>query len=421
MEITAPSAAKFQIRMNFGRGHASNQPTNSLPPGCLTWDTRALPRSQTTLTTCDSAHGFRPRVLSKNTSYISRLDHLRFLAAFVVIAYHCAGAVVPEDAQNPFLVILRVGETGVGLFMVLSGFILTRISLGKEIRYGSFLYNRLLRIYPLYVFAIVAAAYTGGRHMDPLSLVSMLLGIGVVGGVTLPKFGQMWTVAVECQFYLIFPLILRFLNKHGVKYIIGLIALVVFVRMLAYGSDGTTKDAAYWTIWGRLDQFLVGMLAAVVFTSKNRFLSSPLAFALALLAVYLWALGWWNWSGGYYGKNAETNAGWIVSPLLEATSWALLALTYLEQRWPINSIVDRVLSYLGTISFSLYVWHVPIMAAVKHYPHLLYFSEWYWNFALITCPAIVALSSLSYFVIEKPFFALRKTYTAPEPSVPKLV
>lgn len=350
-------------------------------------------------------------MLSKNTSYISRLDHLRFLAALLVITYHFAGGTVTSDTINPLLVMIREGESGVGLFMVLSGFILTRISLGKAVIYKDFLYNRLLRIYPLYVLAICVAAYSSGRHMDFLSIIAMLSTVGVVANVALlPAFTHLWTIAVEFQFYLVFPFLVLFLGRYGAKYIAGFVVLALIIRGMMFLTDGTIKDAAYWTILGRIDQFCVGMLAAVLYARRRGFLSSPLALATSAAALYLWSMLWYRWTGGYYGANSPTSAAWIISPTIEALLWAALSLSYLNQKWHFNRSVDSVLCYLGSISFSLYVWHFPILMALKKATSADVFGEWYLNLALVALPLIIGLSSLSYFVVEKPFFALRRVY-----------
>lgn len=61
---------------------------------------------------------------------------------------------------------IKEGYGGVSLFMVLSGFILTTICFGKEIDYRSFVFNRFLRIYPLYILFVFAAVFSGGRGVD---------------------------------------------------------------------------------------------------------------------------------------------------------------------------------------------------------------------------------------------------------------
>src|ERR671912_2212734 len=112
-------------------------------------------------------------MISKNTEYIPRLDHLRFAAAALVVAYHFAYGSIPADTRNPILLVIKQGYNGVSLFMVLSGFILTRICLHKEIDYRSFLFNRLLRIYPLYILIVFAAASSGGRSMGFGSFIAL--------------------------------------------------------------------------------------------------------------------------------------------------------------------------------------------------------------------------------------------------------
>jgi peptidoglycan/LPS O-acetylase OafA/YrhL len=87
--------------------------------------------------------------------------------------------------------------------MILSGFILTRILLGKQIDYRSFVYNRVLRIYPLYPVMLFVAAFSGGRHIDPKSYIAL---VSPVGNVVLPKFPHIWTIAVEFQFYFDLPI-----------------------------------------------------------------------------------------------------------------------------------------------------------------------------------------------------------------------
>jgi len=81
-------------------------------------------------------------MLSYNTEYYPRLDHLRFFAAMIVVIGH--------SLSLPF----NIGHSGVTLFFVLSGFIFTLITNGgeKKIDYKKFIYNRILRIYPLFIF-----------------------------------------------------------------------------------------------------------------------------------------------------------------------------------------------------------------------------------------------------------------------------
>ena len=92
---------------------------------------------------------------SLNSSYFSRIDHLRFFAATLVIFHHFSGniAVSPDAGliTNFFITWLQKGSTGVSLFLFLTGFLFCIISdIGnKKINYKGFIYNRILRIFPL--------------------------------------------------------------------------------------------------------------------------------------------------------------------------------------------------------------------------------------------------------------------------------
>lgn len=357
-------------------------------------------------------------MISKNTAYLSRLDHLRFFAALLVAAYHFHGGPALMASLNPLTVFVKEGETGVTLFMVLSGFILTTIAYGKNIDYKGFIFNRFIRIYPLYLVMVFIAAYASNRTVDFLQLIQLISPFGNVGNfMGSIKFPHLWTIAVEFQFYLIFPFIVSFLSRYGLRYVAGLILLAIGIRAMMYLMDKTVIDAAYSTLLGRLDQFCIGMVAAVSFRLKKKLLSSPAALLLSLAVVYLWFVTFSAWTkGGYYGTDSPYSAAWIISPTIEAIVWAVLSISYLQQNWKMPNQADKILSYLGGISFSMYAWHFPIVQLFGRIPPEYIGISWYWKFLLLVAPTIIAVSSLSYFLIEKPFFHYRTSYIKKEVS-----
>ncbi|WP_083743181.1 acyltransferase [Pseudomonas sp. KK4] len=350
-------------------------------------------------------------MISKNTAYLSRLDHLRFFAALLVAAYHFHGGPALVASLNPLTVFVKEGETGVSLFMVLSGFILTVIASGKELDYKKFVYNRFIRIYPLYLTMIFLAAYASNRTVDFLQFLQLISPVANVGhfmGST--KFPHLWTIAVEFQFYLIFPFFVGFLAKYGARYIFGVVLLALSVRTMLFIRDTTVIDAAYSTIVGRIDQFCVGMMMALIFRTRSRLFSSPIALIISLVGAYLWFVFFSKITlGGYYGEASAYNPIWIISPTIEALVWAGVALAYLQQKWQMPRFLDTSLCYLGGISFSMYAWHFPIVQLFGRLTPELSVS-WYWSFLFVVLPAIIAVSSLSYYIIEKPFFSLRTSY-----------
>lgn len=178
-----------------------------------------------------------------------------------------------------------------------------------------------------------------------------------------------------------------------------------------YINDGTVQDASYSTILGRFDQFVIGMGAALIYANRKAYLSSPIALFGSIGIVYLWFYAFTTWTnGGYYGTNSATSVAWIFSPTLEAIAWSVLMLSYLQQKWKMPSLADRTFSYLGCISFSMYIWHYPIILLFRKHPEISVSSFWYIDFIAMVFPTILIVSSVSYHVIEKPFFSFRTSY-----------
>lgn len=352
-------------------------------------------------------------MLSKNTAYISRLDHLRFVAAFWVIIYHWHAGDMLQVPGIPILTsVIREGEIGVSLFMVLSGFILAHISLGKTINYRAFIFTRFVRIYPIYILMLVIDAYSGNRSVDFLQFMQLLTPFANLHGASPIKFPQLWTIPVEFQFYLIFPFLMTFVARYGARYLVALIVFALSVRTGLFFLEGYVRDAAYSTILGRIDQFCIGMLLAVIYAKRRHLLSSPIFIPASVVLVYVWVHFFERWTGGgYYGPGAQYSRAWIVSPTIEALVLAFGVMAYLDQRWKIPVAIDRALAFLGATSFSIYAWHWPIYAIYKNHPDFLHSHVWYWTFLFAYLPPVLIVSAASYLLIEKPFLSMRSTYT----------
>ena len=244
------------------------------------------------------------------------VDHLRALAAVLVVLYHStqliSQAVDPEagwsserwlHSGNPAATVLFEGHTGVALFMVLSGFIFTTGTHDKDVAYWPFLRNRLLRIYPLYLLLLfvglttVSASFDLGLFLRGLLPLSSF-GPVAVGGVWGAMF---WAVAVEMQFYLLFPLLLRLLQRSGPSALGRLILVMVVLRALAWAVAPDAIDVngmMYYSIVGRLDQFLIGMVAGWLYARRRAPRTAPALLAAGAVGVV--ALLWvFNQLDGY--------------------------------------------------------------------------------------------------------------------------
>jgi peptidoglycan/LPS O-acetylase OafA/YrhL len=375
---------------------------------------------------------------SKNIEYIEKIDHLRWFAALLVILFHCVllfekpNIVTAQTIYDcPLTRIASEGYIGVALFMTLSGFLFARICHDKNINLWNFYRNRLLRIYPLFLFVLLMACSLDPLRNDFLSLFrSVFLMHNLKNAVFFPQFTEvLWTVPVEVQFYAIFPFLLIFYRKFGLKYLFALIGLTLGTKIAVYWFTGSVFMMAYTTIFGRIDQFVVGMILGFSYDKLKKYFESPLAF-FALLSLTI--LGIWCCVTPPGGPDTTKSAWWILRNLIEGTVFGVLILSYLATSFRLPSRLSRLLAFGGALSFSLYVDHFFFLRSGGHfyiplvyghhsrYPLLCQLAAWLQVhpianilcFALfVELPLTIVAAVLTYFVIEKPFLSLRIEYT----------
>jgi peptidoglycan/LPS O-acetylase OafA/YrhL len=353
-----------------------------------------------------------------NTVYLSRLDHLRFVAAALVVLYHFFHDFIGSGyrSHNPLIATVADGHTGVALFMVLSGFIFAHIGRGKEISYGRFILARVIRIFPLYIFALLIAFSTKRWDFKPADIVLFAIPVAnFYSALALPYFGQLWTIGVEFQFYSIFPFLNKFTNTRGPRYLLGLLGLFILVKGCYFNLYGDGRDFGYWTILGRMDQFIIGMLGAIVYNKRHRYFGSVASFPLAA-AMTLGMMTVFNLQlGGYTGTAGSPI--WIIWPALEALAWMLFAVTYLSWNVRIPAYLEDTLAKFGAVSFSIYVMQYVALPQLQRYIGVVPFTDnWTLNVLMtgtfIGLPAVMLFSGLTYVLIEKPFFAFKVRYVS---------
>lgn len=244
----------------------------------------------------------------------------------------------------------------------------------------------------------------------------MLFGLLVNGG-QFPGAG--WTVIVEFQFYLLFPFLLTFTRRYGLRYLFGLLAVAMALRALFWARVGNIQYLAYSTPFGRIDQFLFGILAFHLYRS-GKVPRSPLAF-ISVTLIWMLIYHQFNRMGGYY-HSTRTDI-WIYLPTLEGLFYGLMTATYLSARISIPRSIDRVVAWLGTISYSMYLAHTEVMMACSVSAGKFGFPITNPQRAItiafaVDLPLLIALSAATYYVIERPFLSLRHSYLAPSETAP---
>jgi len=363
------------------------------------------------------------------SGHLSRLDHLRFLAAGLVVVYHYSHWSLPQwSGSNPLVNLVREGHTGVALFIVMSGFLFGVITYGKEISYSQFVINRIIRIYPAYIFILLVGAYFTRTSFGMQNILMCLLPFtnSYLPMLQNGQLAQLWTISIELQYYLIFPFILRFVRITGLIYCLALIGLATLMRAIVWEATGTVQDLAYWTIVGRIDQFMIGMMLAYAFKGERLKIGNPL-WTLLSSAVLLTVIELFALRGGFFAignPGSPYEAWWIVWPDIEGASWGFVMMSYLMCRVRLPRPVDRAMSILGQVSYSIYLVHLIVIPAVMRLvPHPL--AVWrdlqanvLFTGALVVLPVVVAVAFAVHLVIERPFFSFKRVYILPTKPMP---
>ncbi|GAA3092475.1 acyltransferase [Streptomyces rectiviolaceus] len=368
---------------------------------------------------------------SRNRQYLVSVDHLRAYAAVLVLLCHGTHMISPHLGEspnkaphgwlysdNPLATLVLEGHTGVALFMVLSGFIFTIGTLGKDIRYGRFLGNRMLRIFPLYLALIILGVGAHKQGADLLAVLQSLAGLGnLPGSLDLGAVSSMWwAIAVELQFYLLFPLLSRLLSKHGPVALFKLLGAIAVIRTLVWASAAggiNVNSMLYYSLAGRIDQFLMGMVAAWFFVHHRKWFQGALkvGIATALVTSAIWAF---NQTHSFQEGHA-TRLLWVD---VEGALWSLVVLTYVATVSS-TGMVSRGIAKVGEMSFSVYLLHYMVVTVFVSRRWGIELTGRPVTDAFITASAAVLPITLTAAVvtfhgIERPFLRWRRAYLLPD-------
>lgn len=322
------------------------------------------------------------------------LDGLRGIAVLLVLAGHAA---VPNMTS--------AGGVGVTVFFTLSGFLITTLLLDDidqhgRIRFGRFYRRRALRLFPAagVLVAVVAVlglitASSGVHQRTVLGSLFYASNYTVKGGAY-DWLGHTWSLAIEEQFYLVWPLLLLGLLKLGVRQ--WVLAVLVFdlafvsmwVRFSQYDHGAGTYRIYFWPD-ARADALLIGAAVAILIREVQAERTQWWLAALGAVPLAV-ALPWNN-----AVQSVETLPTFVAlgtAAILWATAQGP-GLAVLEQPW---------LRWVGHRSYGLYLWHYPVMIIAAHD------LDWsWWQRAALTVPISFALTVLSWRYVEQPFLRMK--------------
>lgn len=376
-------------------------------------------------------------VKNETVNRFLELDGVRGLAIFLVLIYHAFALGVPF-AQNAVLIQLKrvsgIGWMGVDIFFVLSGFLITSILLETRDRSGyfkNFYARRILRIFPLY-FLVFAVIFLFLPVLDPKApLVERdswpYFALYVQNWLYIPSFhlasfpqaiGPAWSLAIEEQFYLLWPALIFFLSRKKLVYLsITIFILTLVERFLFWefgGSLFSSPQFLYFSSITRFDGFAVGALVSIAFQSarwKQTF--SKLAWPVFLISLaVLFAIMFFTGTSEP-GEGSKYWSIWGYSPIGLASGALIVILIFAPRQTIFSSFFrNRVLLFFGKYSYAIYLLHFPVMLVVLNKltdAHIKGGKAWL-IFVSLSFVLTILLSLLTWHLLEKQMLKLKKHF-----------
>jgi peptidoglycan/LPS O-acetylase OafA/YrhL len=364
---------------------------------------------------------------ARKSFYRPELDALRFFAFLLVFIYHVrparfsgrrlAGGITVNSILYP---LIHCMGDGVCLFFLLSAYLITTLMIRERSVTGtldltSFYRRRILRIWPLYFFAlalvfIVSTAVRGFPGVAPIAAYVLLAGnlnnvFHIHADIGPLKIFHLWSISVEEQFYLMFPLIARSIKLRWFPGVFAAI-LVVMIATVTYASHwGESRGTLWYNSGVQFIMFGAGIMLAYLFSDRplprlkygTRFLMFAAGSGVCFSSEYLFT----------FRGPVPTIAAYLMVML--GCSLVLAATL------GFSGHVPRSLVYLGKISYGLYVYHIWGLSFAAYILSALLKSA-------STSPSVtvakdvfglaltIAMAAISYRWLEAPFLRLKRQF-----------
>lgn len=353
--------------------------------------------------------------------YVPQLDGIRCIALVSVLIAHWISWECDSD-----IIKYMPWHHGVLLFFVLSGYLITailfelkekielkEITLSKAFR--NFYARRVLRIFPIYYFIIFICYYINYENTREIFpwLVSYTSNFYMISHKIFTKFGAFWSLAVEEQFYLIWPFLILLTNKKNTINYIMVVVLISFVSKLisafCFKDNGTV--GSYFTLNSFLPLALGGILAYYKKYKPNAFKDIYCKRLFFYISAIIYCLVY------YIMKKYDVE---ILKTVFEEYIFSVFAMFFVARAAISNFyhpgkfiLENKLVVYLGTISYGLYAYHLfigdifwKVVSPGMHLSTDLKTTLWLLYFIIL-----IVISTLSFYIIEKPINSLKKYFT----------
>jgi len=373
---------------------------------------------------------------TKKFIYFPGLNGLRFIAAFLVILQHIEHykSSLGFDKFICDSFIFQLGDLSVTFFFVLSGYLITFLLLTEKIEYGTisiknFYIKRILRIWPPYYLTVIIGLFVLPKIavFDNVAYAELYNNFGIkvllfmlfFPNIVLVKYGVIpfvaptWSVGVEEQFYLIWPWFLKYFKKYLFILILVVIAGSLLIKIPYYLSLHTTNvNTIKWLdfiksffIYFRIGAMAIGGIGAyLVVFKKDAILNFiyRIDFQIFINLSLLFCL--------YKGLIVR-----FLHPELYSIMFCIIILNVSTNPKSLYKLENKVLNFLGKISFGLYLYHAPLVfLSIRLFaPFLFQEFNYFWGNILlysISLALSILVSYLSYQLMEKRFLNLKEKF-----------
>jgi peptidoglycan/LPS O-acetylase OafA/YrhL len=320
---------------------------------------------------------------------IPSLDGLRAISIALVMLSHL---IKWKHVSLP--VLQAYGDLGVHVFFVLSGYLITDLLLRESERTSSidlptFYLRRAFRIFPA---AFVFLAVVVVLYWREMRWVHVAAAVFYVANLDLSRpwiFGHLWSLSIEEQFYLLWPVALKKWQRHRVAILIGVFVGTPVMRAILYAIKAHGPVTASLPVVS--DQLAIGCLLAI-FAKRLPRIPGYIALLMTVVAIIL-------------PLYPATSAGrslfmlFVLRPLLHV-SIAGIVLHVIQV--PYAALNLEPVAWLGKISYSLYLWQE------------LFCSNPYLHYGYILVVPAIACACLSFYLVEQPMLRVRERISARE-------